>query len=146
MGDVDRLDAGVDVEFAEDVVDVGADGGAADEERLGNLGIGPPLGKKSEDFSFARRQPEPRGGFTGGKTATNRQPLAECRDLAGQADHPEIRRRRSRLLQELRGVGMTVGGASLPQHPGVVGSGTRVHRQCCLEVPRSSRRRATVPK
>ena len=50
---VDRLGSRVDIEFAEDVVDVGADRGPADEQRLGDLGIGPSFGEETQYIQFA---------------------------------------------------------------------------------------------
>ena len=56
MGLVGRLGAVVDAEFGQDVGDVGADGAAADEEGLRDLGIGVAGRNQPEDFAFALGQ------------------------------------------------------------------------------------------
>ena len=48
----------VDAELGEDVGDVGAGGAGADEERLGDLAVGPALGQQPQHLPLARRQAE----------------------------------------------------------------------------------------
>lgn len=51
--DGDSGGAVVDAEFGEDPDQVGFDGGFADVEGVGGLGVGVPVGDLSEDFAFA---------------------------------------------------------------------------------------------
>jgi hypothetical protein len=46
VGEYDGLDAIAEVEFGEDPVDVGLDGGRFDDELLGDLGVGEPARKE----------------------------------------------------------------------------------------------------
>src|SRR5580658_2650553 len=48
--------AGRQPEFGEDVVDVLLDRTAADDERVGDTGVGPAFGHESEDLALARGQ------------------------------------------------------------------------------------------
>ena len=51
-----RLEAGVDVEFREDVFDVIIDGGGADVELIRDLSSSVALCQTLQDFNFSRRQ------------------------------------------------------------------------------------------
>src|SRR3954468_18738293 len=62
MGDVGGLGARTDAELGEDVGDVGAGRGATDEERLGNLRVGPAGNEKVKDLFFTPGQSCPRRG------------------------------------------------------------------------------------
>ena len=52
----DGFEPAVDVELREQVLDMVADGGPADAERLGHLRVGEPAGEQAEHLGFARRE------------------------------------------------------------------------------------------
>ena len=81
-------------QFAQEIGDVGASSARTDEQPLGDLGIGQPLGEEAEDFLFPPGQIE-----ADGDTATRRDPVGRHR--LRQRHRRAVREGRDGLTQSL---------------------------------------------
>jgi hypothetical protein len=93
-GDGGRLAPIGGAQLAQDVADVVLGGLGADEQPLGDLGIGQPLGEEAEDFLFPPGQIE-----ADGDTATRRDPVGRHR--LRQRHRRAVREGRDGLTQSL---------------------------------------------
>ena len=78
VGDDDRLGAVPEIELGQDRRDVRLDGGLADDELFGDLGIAHATREKSEDLGLARSQPPEGLGCDSGRESRSREALDEA--------------------------------------------------------------------